>query len=95
MRLLPYLLIPIAIAIFWHKRRLPHPGLSYLLCIVILEVYAFGIVTLDNFLHPAPPGPACNTPQMAFLVFHVVLLPVPLLVQWMVSKTLRFIEKSE
>lgn len=95
MLLLPYLLIPITIAILWHKRRLSYLGLSYLICIVILEVYAFGIVALDNFLHPAPPGPACNTPQMAFLVFHVVLLPVPLLVQWMVSKTLRFIEKSE
>jgi len=55
-------------------------------------VYAFGIVAVDNFLHPAPPGPTCNTPQMAFLVFHVALLPVPLLVQWIIFKVLRFID---
>jgi hypothetical protein len=58
-------------------------------------VYAFGIVAMDNYLYPAKPGPFCNTPQMAFLLFHAVLLPVPLFIQWMVSKTLRFIEKPD
>jgi hypothetical protein len=58
-------------------------------------MYAFGIVALDNNLHPSQLGPSCNTPQMAFLLFHVVLLPVPLLVQWMVSKTLWFIKKPD
>jgi hypothetical protein len=95
MLLLPYLLIPIAIAIFWHKRSLSYPGVSYLLCVLILEVYAFGIVAMDNYLHPAKPGPQFNTPQMAFLLFHAMLLPVPLLVQWMVSKTLHYIEKPD
>jgi hypothetical protein len=93
MLLLPYLLIPIAIAIFCHNRRLPYPGLSYLLGILILEVYAFGMVAMDNYLHPTKPGPTCNTPQMAFLLFHVGLLPVPLLIQWTVSKTLRLFGK--
>jgi hypothetical protein len=46
-------------------------------------------------MQPTMPGPTCNTPQMAFLVFHVALLPVPLLLQWIISKTLRFIEKPD
>jgi hypothetical protein len=93
MLLLPYLLIPIAIAIFWHKRRLPYPGIAYLVCIVTLEMYAFGIVAMDNNLHPAQLGPRCNTPQMAFLLFHAVLLPVPVLLQLTTSKILQLFEK--
>ena len=82
----PYILLPLLMTHLCKRYRWSWVGLTYLIVIVALFFYPFGLFWLEDYLYPPPPGPRCLTPQTGFIFGNLfIFLPIALLVQLVVN----------
>jgi len=90
---LPYVIIPLLVALLFKRYKFPWIEQTYVLTALIIFFYPLGVFWIEDYLNPPPPDPRCLNPQMGFVMGNLfLLLPISIWIQSYFN--LLFLEKK-
>ena len=84
---IPYLGIPLLVSLIFKKKDFSMKKMTYVFTGLIVFIYPFIVLKLDEYLSPPPPEPRCGLPEAAVVFCSTLfLLPISLILQHVFNK---------